>query len=630
MDAFRNMVRGWLGRVLLGLLSIPFVFFGVETYFGGGTEPSVADVAGEPITQRVLDRAVENQRQQLMARIGPDAVLTSQQQTELRKKVLESLVQRELLLKSAADAGYRVSDESVQELIRATPTFQENGQFSGERYIRVLSQIGETPATFPARARQEILVSQQVSSWLQSSFVTSTELDAMTRLDSQSRNVRYAEIPAGSYIADVSVSDAEVSQAYAKASVRFQQPERVAINYITLERAKYLADAKVTPEAVKARYEQRVAAMGGAEQRQASHILITVDDKTNDAEAKKQIDAIATELKAGADFATIAKAQSKDPGSAVQGGDLGFAGKGMFVPEFEEALFALKTAGEVSPVVKTPFGYHIIKLTAVRAETPPSFASLEQTLTNEVRQAEADDAYIKAVESLDAKVYEAADLAEPAKVAGLNIAQSPLFNRQGGEGVLAERKVVEAAFNDEQTKERRNSVAISLNDGRTVWLHVSQYIPARKQPLNEVKAVLTKELRIEKALAKAMEQAQALVKRSASEPEAVWLADANVSLQTAGGLTRIDQQVKPELLNAIFRAPVPNKGALQWAAYKLNDSVALVQVTSVSAKPVLAGPERQVTQSLLAQNQGQQELQDTLALLREETKVTIKPIASAQ
>lgn len=630
MDAFRNMVRGWLGQLFLVLISIPFVFFGVETYFGGGAEPSVAEVAGEPITQRSLDRAVENQRQQLMSRLGPDAVLTTQQQAELRTKVLDSLVQRELLLKSASDAGYRVSDESVQELIRATPAFQDNGQFSGERYIRVLSQIGETPATFPARARQEILVSQQVSSWLQSSFVTSTELDAMTRLDGQSRNVRYAEIPASRFLADVSVTDSEVSQAYAKATTRFQQPERVAINYITLERSKFLADAKVTPEAVKARYDQRLAARSGAEQRQASHILITVDDKTNDAEAKKQIEGIAAELKAGADFAALAKAKSKDPGSATQGGDLGFAGKGMFVPEFENALFALKAAGDVSPVVKTPFGYHIIKLTAVRAEAPPSFASLEQTLTDEVRQAEADDAYIKAVENLDAKVYEATDLTEPAKAAGLSIAQSPLFNRQGGEGVLAERKVVEAAFNDEQTKERRNSSAITLNDGRTVWLHVSQYIPARKQPLNEVKAVLTDELRTEKALAKAMEQAQALVKRSASEPEATWLASANVSLQSAGGLTRVDRQMKPELLNAIFRAPVPNKGALQWAAYKLSDSVALVQVTSVSAKPALTGPERQITQGLLAQNQGQQELQDTLALLREETKVTIKPTASAQ
>ena len=630
MDAFRNMVRGWLGQLFLVLISIPFVFFGVETYFGGGAEPSVAEVAGEPITQRSLDRAVENQRQQLMSRLGPDAVLTTQQHAELRTKVLDSLVQRELLLKSASDAGYRVSDESVQELIRATPAFQDNGQFSGERYIRVLSQIGETPATFPARARQEILVSQQVSSWLQSSFVTSTELDAMTRLDGQSRNVRYAEIPASRFLADVSVTDSEVSQAYAKATTRFQQPERVAINYITLERSKFLADAKVTPEAVKARYDQRVAAMSGAEQRQASHILITVDDKTNDAEAKKQIEGIAAELKAGADFAALAKAKSKDPGSATQGGDLGFAGKGMFVPEFENALFALKAAGDVSPVVKTPFGYHIIKLTAVRAEAPPSFASLEQTLTDEVRQAEADDAYIKAVENLDAKVYEAADLTEPAKAAGLSIAQSPLFNRQGGEGVLAERKVVEAAFNDEQTKERRNSSAITLNDGRTVWLHVSQYIPARKQPLSEVKAILTEELRTEKALAKAMEQAQALVKRSASEPEATWLASANVNLQSAGGLTRVDRQMKPELLNAIFRAPVPNKGALQWAAYKLSDSVALVQVTSVSAKPALTGPERQITQGLLAQNQGQQELQDTLALLREETKVTIKPTASAQ
>jgi peptidyl-prolyl cis-trans isomerase D len=397
-----------------------------------------------------------------------------------------------------------------------------------------------------------------------------------------------------------------------------------------LDRSRYLTDAKVTPEAIKARYELRVAALSGAEQRQASHILITIDDKTNDAAAKLKIDSIAAELKAGANFATVAKAQSKDPGSAAQGGDLGFAGKGMFVPEFEQALFALKQAGDISPVVKTPFGYHLIKLTAIRSEAPPSFASLQQTLTSEVRQAQADDAYNKAVESLDAKVYEAPDLRELAKTAGLPIEQSPVFNRRGGEGLFAERKIVDAAFNDEQTKDRRNSGAITLSGGRTVWLHVSQYIAARKQPLSEVKAQLTAELLTQKSLAKAMEQAQALVKRSASEPESAWLADAKVSITSADDITRNNQELAPELLSAIFRAPAPTKDTLQWAAFTLRDSVALVQITSVTAKSALVGPERQATMGLLAQNQGQQELQDTLALLREETKVTIKPLASAQ
>lgn len=630
MDAFRNMVKGWLGKFLLALLSIPFIFFGVETYFGGGAEPTVAEVDGEPITQRLLDRAVDNQRQQLIARMGPDALLTPQQQAELRITVLNSLVQRELLLKSAREAGYRVSDASVQQLIRETPTFQENGQFSAERYVRVLAQIGETPTTFPARARQEILISQQVSGWLQSSFVTGAELDALTRLDTQSRNVRYAEIPASRFSDDVTVSDADIEQAYAQAATRFQQPERVAVQYITLERSRYLDQAKVSPEAVKARYEQRVAALRGAEQRQASHILIAIDDTTDDEAAKKQIDAIAAELKAGADFAALAKTKSKDPGSAAQGGDLGFAGKGMFVPEFETALFALKQAGDVSPVVKTPFGYHLIKLTAVRSEAPPSFASLEQTLTDEVRQAQAEDAYNKAVERLDAKIYEAADLVEPAKAAGLSVSQSPVFDRRGADGILSERKVIEAAFNDEQTKDRRNSGAITLKDGRTVWLHVSQYIPARKQPLAEVKAILRAELRTAKALTKAMAQAQALVKRSAQEPESAWLSDANVTVAAAAAVTRENQTLKPELLNAIFRAPAPTNGALQWSAFALKNSVALIQVTAVAAKPALAGPERQVTQGLLAQNHGQQELQDALALLRAESDVTIKPLPAAQ
>lgn len=629
MDAFRDMVRGWLGKFLLALLSIPFIFFGVETYFGGGAEPTVAEVDGEPITQRLLDRAVNNQRQQLMARMGPDAILSAQQQAELRETVLNSLVQRQLLLKSARDAGYSVSEVSVQQLIRETPTFQDNGQFSAQRYVQVLSQIGETPTTFPLRAREEILISQQVSGWLQSSFVTGAELDTLTRLDTQTRNVRYAEIPASRYAKDVEVSDTDIAQAYANAGLRFQQPERVAVNYITLDRASFLVNAKASPEAVKARYDQRVAAVSGAEQRQASHILIAIDDSTDDAAAKQQIDTLAAELSAGADFAALAEKHSKDPGSATQGGDLGFASKGMFVPEFEDALFALAKPGDVSPVVKTPFGYHLIKLTAVRKETPPSFASLESTLINEVRQAQADDAYNKAVESLDANVYEAADLIEPAKIAGLSIAQSPIFDRRGADGVLSERKVIEAAFNEEQSKERRNSAAITLKDGRTVWLHVTQHIAARKQPLPEVAAQLREEVRVEKALKQAMEQAQAWVKRSANEPESAWLPAANVRVQTASALSRSSKQPEAALLAAIFRAPVPVDGALRWSAFALPDRVALVQVTSVSAKPALAGPERQVTQGLLAQNQGQQELQDALAVLRSDTDVTIKALNRA-
>lgn len=628
MDAFRSMVKGWLGKFLLALLSIPFIFFGVETYFGGGAEPTVAEVAGEPISQRLLDRAVENQRQQLISRMGPDALLSAQQQAELRKTVLNSLVQRELLLKSARDSGYRVSDESVQQLIRETPTFQDNGQFSAERYVRVLAQIGETPTTFPARARQEILISQQVSGWLQSSFVTGAELDALTRLDTQTRSVRYGEIPASRFLSEVSVSDADIAQAYAKESARFQQPERVAVQYIVLDRSRYLAAAQVSDEAVQARYAQRVAAVSGAEQRQASHILIAIDDKTADADAKKQIEAIAAQLKAGGDFVAIAKAQSKDPGSAAQGGDLGFAGKGMFVPEFEQALFALKQAGDVSPVVKTPFGYHLIKLTAIRKEAPPSFASLQATLADEVRQALADEAFNKAVESIDATVYEASDLTEPAKAAGLRIEQSALFDRRGTDGVFAERKAIEAAFNDEQTKDRRNSGAVTLKDGRTLWLHVSQYLAARKQPLPEVKEQLRAELSTERALSKALALAESMVKRSASEPESAWLD--GVELRSAAALTRSNQQIKPELLQAIFRAPAPQAASLQWAAFKLANSVALVQVTSVTAKPSLVGPERQVTQGMVAQNQGQQELQDALALLREEIKVVIKPQTSAQ
>lgn len=619
MQAFREMVRGWLGKGLLALLSVPFVFVGLESYFGGSSDVTVAEVDGTPIPQSRFDQAVDNQRQQLQARTG-GAALTPEQLTQLRERVLNNLVQRELLIKSADKAGYRVSDATIQQQIQSVPNFQEGGKFSPQRYAQMLSQIGETPKSFPERARQEILSGLRVSGWMQSAFVTAPELDMLSSLDAQQRDVSYALIPASRFLPTAAVSDAEIKASYDKDGKRFMRPELVSLSYVTLSRATFLAQAQVTPEAVQARYDERVKALSAGEERKAAHILIATSDKVSDAQARTKIEALARQVAAGGDFAALAKANSQDPGSAVNGGDLGYAGHGMFVPEFEKALFALAKPGDVSAIVKSPFGYHLIKLLDIRKSAVPSLASLRPALEKEVREGQADELYGHAVEKLDAAAYESSDLVEPAKQLQLTVQTTPLFDQKGGEGIAAQRKVVEAAFSDELAKEGKNSSAISLPDGSTVWLHVDRHEPVRKLPLAEVSAVIKSKLQLDKALAMAQAEAEKVVAASKSKPLAEAVAAAGLSLQSQAGLTR-RSTLPPALLQDVFHAPAPVAGKVQPVAVKLADAAAVLAVTAVKPGAALQGTQRAVTQSMLVENRAQQELLDVLGYLQSEADV---------
>lgn len=633
MQAFREMVRGWLGKTLLALLAIPFVFVGLESYFGSSGDPEVASVNGTAISKSLLDRAVDNQRQQLLARMGEGATLTPEQQAELRNRVLDNLIERELLLGSAEGAGYRVSEQTLQKLIRDTPTFQADGKFSPERYAQVLSQIGESPSTFPERARQEILAAQRVGGWLQSAFITSAELDMLARLDNQQRDVEYVVVPAERFLATVAVTPAEIDAYYRKEARRFTLPEQVSVAYIQLARDRFVKEAasSVTEDAIKARYEERLKALAAGEERQASHILITVSDKVSDAQAKAKADALARQVAEGADFAALAKANSQDPGSAATGGDLGYAGKGMFVPEFEQALFALKQAGDVSPVIKTPFGYHLIKLTDIRASVAPSLASLRGELENEVRQARADELYGQAVEKVDALVYEAADLQEPAASAGAAIQTTPLFTRQGSDGLAGERKVIEAAFSDDVLLEGKNSGGITLADGSTVWLRVAKHEKERRVPLAEVTEVITGKLKQDKAVAEARKLAESMVKTAGKNGLAAAAAAQGLRVAAQAGITRRTEMPSQELLRDIFRAPHPVNGKPQATVVGLGaGGAAVVAVTAVKPGAVFAGNERLSTQSMVAENRGQQELQDMLAWLRAEADVEKTAVSADQ
>ena len=413
MQAFRDLVRGWLGKFLLGLLMIPFAIVGIESYFVGGKAAPAATINDEEISQNDLDRSVDQQRQRILASMGEQPDASRLDLVILRQEVLKGLIDRALLSQQAKKVGFLIDDVTISRLIQETPAFQENGVFSETRYQQVLRNMGEDAANFPAKAKKEIAVSQLASGINQTAFVSAKELDALSALDNQKRDIHLVVINAAPYLASVKVLDDEVNKYYKANSAKYTTEEKVSVDYMVLGAELFTDKVLLTDADVEARYAEKLKALESNEQRRASHILINIDDKTKEADALAKIKGLEKRIQAGEDFGALAKEFSQDQGSATNNGDLGFAGKGMFVPEFEKSLYALKV-NEVSAPVKTQFGYHIIKLLEVQKAPVPTMAELRPSLEAEVRAAKSEELYAEAVEKMDALAYESSDLKEGA------------------------------------------------------------------------------------------------------------------------------------------------------------------------------------------------------------------------
>lgn len=620
MDGFRSMIKGWLGKTLLVLFMVPFAFVGLESYFGGGGRVVVAKVNGEKLYQNEVDMVVERQRQRLMeeaAQAGRSA--SDIDVAKLRKSVLDDLVTRLLLTQESERIGYLVSDASVFRMIREVPAFQEDGKFSQARYEMMLRQIGESPATYPAKARQELAYSMLIAGMGQSGFLTRTELERLSALESQRRDIHFASIPAARFLDQVAVTDDEVKAFYEANPKRFTTEETVALDYLTLRRDDLLPRIQVSEDELQERYQEKLKELAADEQRQAQHILLKADGGSDD-ELLKKMKAVEQRARAGEDFGKLAREFSQDEGSVAGGGDLGLAGRGQFVPEFEAALFGLKP-GEISAPVKTEFGYHLIKLNRIQKTDAPSFASLRATLETEVRQAKVEELFVEQTDKLDAAVYESSDLQEPARTAGLPLASTAPFTARGGDGIAADRKVVDAAFSDDLIKDGKSSQGIHMNDGSVVWVRVREHKPAALRPLEQLTAEIRNQLMIDKARAQSQQVAEAAAKAVADGTPMAEVAVAhNLKWVDLPDADRRTQMPGLELLRTAFHLPHPAAGKVSVQAVEMGSGYGLVAVSKVSSGVANSDSISQM-RGVLSESRSQQEFQDYVQYLRAAGKV---------
>jgi len=622
MQAFRDLVRGWLGKALLILLLVPFALVGIESYFVGGKAAPAATVNGDEISQFELDKSIDQQKQRILANMGENADASLIDNAVLREDVLKSLIDRALLTSQAKKAGFLIDDETINRLIHETPAFQENGVFSQARYEQMLRNIGEDPLTFPQKAKKEVAVSQLAGGISQTAFITTKQLDDLSALDNQKRDIHIAVFPAANYLAAVQVADAEVEQHYKANTTKYTTEEKVAVDYLVLGSELFLDKVLLTDADVEARYAEKLKTLESNEQRHAAHILIKITDQVKESDALAKIQEIEKKVKAGEDFGALAKQFSQDEGSAANNGDLGFVGKGAFVPEFEKTMYALKE-NEVSAPVKTQFGYHIIKLLGVQKAPIPTMAEIRPELETEAKAAKAEELYAEAIEKVDALAYESSDLSEVAKQYGISVQTSPLFGKSGGEGLAANRKIVQAAFSDDLLKDGKNSQALALDNKHSVWIHLNKHEPARVRPLSEVAAEIKTNLQLDKAALVAKQKAEDMSKSLNSGKSAIELASTNqLQWQDFVASSRNAPVPSGTLLKVAFRLPTPKAATWTSAVTPSGKDYAVVAVSKVDAGvSSLTEDQKKQFSAMLANARGQQDLQDYVTYLRTHAKI---------
>ncbi|ANY86333.1 MULTISPECIES: SurA N-terminal domain-containing protein [Pseudomonas] len=605
LQNIRDNSQGWIAKTIIGLIVVLMALTGFEAIFQATSHSQdAAKVNGQTISQNELSQAVDMQRRQLMQQLGKDFDPALLDEKMLREAALKGLIERKLLLQGAEDAKFAFSEAALDQLILQTPEFQVDGKFSAERFDAVIRQMGYGRMQFREMLAEEMLIGQLRTGLAGSSFVTDKQVEAFARLEKQTRD--FASLTFKADPAAVKVGDDEVKAHYDQHAKEFMTPDQVVIDYIELKKSAFFDQVQVNEDELKALYEKEIANL--AEQRHAAHILIEVDDKVSDAQAKARIEEIQQRLAKGEDFAALAKEFSKDPGSASNGGDLGFAGPGVYDPAFEDALYKLNK-DQVSAPVRTEYGYHLIKLLGVQAPQIPTFASLKDKLTRELKTQQVEQRFVEVTKQLEDAAFEASDLAQPAQDLGLKVQTSAAFGREGGEGITANRSVVQAAFSEEVLEEGANSNAIELDPETVVVLRVKEHRKPEQLPLEAVAKNIREHLAKEKATADLKTKADKLIAGLRDGTIPLTSEQDGQKWKTQEAVTRGQDGIDPAELQAVFRLAKPeSKDKPVYGSVVLGDgSLVVLQLKGVNEGAAATDEEKAQIRRYLASRAGQQD-----------------------
>jgi len=546
LESIRNNKR--IVQVFLLLITIPFAVWGLEAYFQGGGNEDVVRIGRTRIGLAQFREAMRNE-QDRMKKENPGMDPADVDTEALREMVLDGLINRHLLLLEAQKRGLNVR-QAMQQMIAQIPDFQENGAFSQARYEAALAANNNSVPQFEAQLQENLQRQALVSAVFEASFTPKTVTDRIVAMQTETREVQENLIAWSSLAGKVQVTDAEVRQFYDGNAALFTHPEQMRVEYVVLNQKTLDSKAKLPEADVRAWYESHQEQFVRPEERRISHILLlTGEDVDKEKVRERALQLLAEVKKEPKSFAGLAKKHSQDPGSAKEGGDLGFMARQTLVKPFADAAFALEK-GEISDLVESEFGFHIIRVEEIRPSEHFPFAEVRSLIEKTMQEQDAVKRFAEAAENFRNLVYEAPDSLKPAADAyGLPIQQSGWLNRESkGQEPIFNPRLMRAMFGDEMLKNGRNTEVVEVAPGELAAARLLEFQPAELLPFDEVKQAITSRLREEKAQALAVAQGEAkLAELREKEVRVNWGKTQTVSRISPDTL-------QPAALEAILKA----------------------------------------------------------------------------
>lgn len=562
LQLIRDRAQGWIVMVIIGMLILGLASFAWDSYFSPDVEVAVAEVNGEKITTNQFQIEYQQQRARLQSMLGDtDLSKVIPNEAEFKANILKRMAEEELLLQSAMKSGFDVGNLQLAQQIRRIEAFHTDGQFDSALYQQWLQQNRMTAAEFEAMLRRDVIIQQYRMGVAGTAWVTGRERQVISQKLEQQRDVGLVTVSAPTFLQDIVVTESDARSHYESDKQRYATPERVSIQYLELSLAALMDKVQIDEEALQELYKDQQADFSSAEERHVRHILIETSADADAAKAKA--DSLFEQLNGGASFEVLAGENSTDTGSAKDGGDLGFLSRdAMMDPAFADAAFALKK-GEISKPVKSAYGYHIIKLDAIKAGQLRTFAEMRPELEQDYRHRQAEEAFFEQREQLANITFENPDsLEQAAQGLGLNINVTPLFVRDQGEGLAANPEIRKIAFSDEVLFQGNNSEVKDIGNDRLIVLRIKEHLEPSTRPFEDVQDVIVAQLKNQRAQAKAKEMGELLLQSLKTEGDVEAVAkQKGLNWQHLGLVKRSSTAADHEVIAKAFRMTAPAQGS---------------------------------------------------------------------
>ena len=630
--AIRERIMGVVGWIILGILFVAFAFFGLNSYLQSSASNYAAAVNDQEITLARHQRAYQQLRTRMEDMLGDNFDAAQLNEDMLKANALQQLINEELLLQAADEEGFAASNQLVAARINAIDAFKEDGVFSKTLYERVLGYQGIGPANFEHSLKQEIIANQYREGISRTAAATAAGLSRAYVLEGQQRRFDYIALPLQSFSEQLEITDQDIEDYFAAHSDAFMTPERVKVQYLELDISTLDPGIEVDELAVQTLYDEQSLKYVTPEERRARHILIRLLPDADDAAvaaAQEKALAIETRLDTGESFEELAKELSEDPGSAANGGDLGFFGRGVMAPEFEDSVFELQK-GERSQPVKSPFGFHIIELVEIKPEVATPLADVRDDLVKQLLADERANLFFEHSETLSSITFEQPDsLQGAADALELDIQESEWISKSGGgTGIAANSNIIEAAFSEDVLLNGNNSATVEVAPDHVVVLRVLEHQETAQRPLEEVRADVEQLTRDEKARALAEARGQdILADLTAGETTLESSAEANkVTLHSTELIQRNASEPAREIVSAAFTLKAPAEGESVYKGLPARDGdfviIALQQVKDGNFQDLPEAAREQAWRAL-SRVRGEAEMAVVMSVLRNQAVIQI-------